>query len=86
MLRSFMDDENVICQAEFFFENEYEEYGHCVSIRYFDTLPHLPVKKKYIRQFEEKGFKVVDYEVTMRPVIRTPDLLDHIDHSDKTKH
>ncbi len=76
-----MDDEFIMCQADFFIEQDNNEIGHCISLIYLDRLPNLPEKKKYLLEFEEKGYNVVDYEVKFRP-IRTP----MVDHTDYTKH
>jgi hypothetical protein len=76
-----MDDEFIMCEADFFIEKDNDEIGHCISLIYLDRLPNLPEKKKYLLEFEEKGFNVVDYEVKFRP-IRTP----MVDHTDYTKH
>lgn len=77
-----MDEEYIMCQTDFFVENDYNDIGQCISLVYMDRLPNLPEKNKYIKQFEAKGLKIVDYECKFRP-IRTP---AEIDHTDYTKH
>lgn len=77
-----MNEKFIMCQTDFFVENEVDEIGHCVSVVYMDQLPDFPEKLKYIKNFEERGLTVVDYEVKFRP-IRTP---AEIDHTDYTKH
>jgi hypothetical protein len=76
-----MDDEFIMCEADFFIEQDNEEIGHRISFIYLDRLPNLPEKKKFLSEFAEKGVNVVDYEVKFRP-IRTP----MVDHTDYTKH
>ncbi|MEL0176749.1 MAG: hypothetical protein VW810_00430 [Pelagibacteraceae bacterium] len=77
-----MDEEYIMCQTDFFVENDHSEIGQCVSLVYMDRLPNLPERQKYITNFESQGLKVVDYEVKFRP-IRVP---VEIDHTDFTKH
>ena len=75
MLIVFMDD-FIFVDAQFFFapSEEHEPLGKEVSISFVDKYPNFDHKAKILKNFEESGLYLLDYEITYRPINKNDDL------------
>jgi hypothetical protein len=75
MLIMSMDD-FIFVDAQFFFapSEENEPLGKAVSISFVDQYPNFEHKEKILKNFEENGLYLLDYEITYRPINKNDDL------------
>ena len=69
-------DDFIFVDAQFFFapSEEHEPLGKAVSISFVDKYPNFEHKAKILKNFEESGLYLLDYEITYRPINKNDDL------------
>ncbi len=60
----------IYVEAQFFFAplEENEPLGKAISISFVDIFPKFNHKEKILKNFEENGLVLLDYEITYRPM------------------
>ena len=76
MVKLNMDKDYILVDAQFFFApmDESEPMGKAISISFLDKYPSFSHKEEILKNFEQNGLVLLDYEITYRPLKQNDDL------------